>query len=151
MADIHAKSNAFLDTLLRRQAEVAVMSRLGRERESSTRIAEPARTPHRPFRPSYRRNILFALLAGAGLGVGLALLLDFLDRSLRTPEQVEQYVHVPALGVIPAIDAGDGKSYGYRSRRKLGRKRGESPEAGPGPHDAWPILEAWVEELAHAG
>jgi carbamoylphosphate synthase small subunit len=25
------------------------------------------------------------------------------------------------------------------------------PEAGPGPHDAWPILEAWVEELAHAG
>jgi carbamoyl-phosphate synthase small subunit len=25
------------------------------------------------------------------------------------------------------------------------------PEAGPGPHDAWPILESWVEELAHAG
>jgi carbamoyl-phosphate synthase small subunit len=25
------------------------------------------------------------------------------------------------------------------------------PEAGPGPHDAWPILERWVEELAHAG
>jgi carbamoyl-phosphate synthase small subunit len=25
------------------------------------------------------------------------------------------------------------------------------PEAGPGPHDAWPILERWVEGLAHAG
>ena len=24
------------------------------------------------------------------------------------------------------------------------------PEAGPGPHDAWPLLETWVEELAHA-
>ena len=24
------------------------------------------------------------------------------------------------------------------------------PEAGPGPHDAWPLLETWVEELARA-
>jgi carbamoyl-phosphate synthase small subunit len=24
------------------------------------------------------------------------------------------------------------------------------PEAGPGPHDAWPLLDAWVEEIANA-
>jgi carbamoyl-phosphate synthase small subunit len=23
------------------------------------------------------------------------------------------------------------------------------PEAGPGPHDAWPIIESWVEEVAY--
>ncbi len=36
------------------------------------------------------------------MGVGLAFFLSYLDRSVRTPEQVEQLIHLPPLGVIPA-------------------------------------------------
>jgi polysaccharide biosynthesis transport protein len=122
---------ALLDTLLRRQAEVEVMSRLGRERDSNIRVAEAARPPDRPFRPSYRFNGLLAILLGGGVGVGLALLLEYLDRSLRTAEQVEQHIQLPALGVIPAVGASAGKSYGYPYGRKLHRKKGQTSDEEP--------------------
>ncbi len=117
---------ALLDTLLKRQAEVEVMSRLATQRQSSIRIAERARPPHRPFRPSYSFNGLLALLLGGAVGIGLALLLEYFDRSLRTAEQVEKHIQLPALGVIPAVGTAAGKSYGYSG--KLRRKRREGPE-----------------------
>ncbi len=123
---------ALLDTLLKRQAEVEVMSRLGRERESNIRVAERARPPEDVFRPSYLLNGLVALFLGGGLGVGLALLLEYLDRSLHTSEQVEQYLQLPALGVIPAVGPAGGKGYGYFYSRKLRRKkRREGSEEEP--------------------
>ena len=121
---------ALLDTLLRRQAEVDIMARLGRERESTTRVVEKARPPRRPFRPSYGRNGLLALLLGGGFGVGLALLLEFLDRSIRTVEQVEESLHLPALGVIPALGAAGGKGHGY-FYGKLPRKKLPSIQEDP--------------------
>ena len=128
---------ALLDTLLRRQAEVDVNARLGPARESATRIAERARPPAHAFRPSYTRNGLLALLLGGGLGIGLALLLEFLDRSLRTPEQVEQQLHLPALGVIPALDWARRKAHGYIYSRKL-RKKALSKDDEPGAIELLP-------------
>jgi capsular exopolysaccharide synthesis family protein len=122
---------ALLDTLLRRQAEVEVMSRLGRDRDSNIRVAEPARPPDKPFRPSYLINGLFALLIGGGLGIGLAFTLEYFDSSLRSAEQVERYLHLPVLGVIPALGAGAGKGYAYPDGRKRRSKNGiQSSEDG---------------------
>jgi len=44
----------------------------------------------------------------------------------------------------------DGTVEGFDFRELRARSVQFHPEAGPGPHDAWPILEAWVEELARA-
>jgi carbamoyl-phosphate synthase small subunit len=45
----------------------------------------------------------------------------------------------------------DGTVEGFSFPELRARSVQFHPEAGPGPHDAWPILESWVEELAHAG
>jgi succinoglycan biosynthesis transport protein ExoP len=104
---------ALVDNLLKRQAEMQVLLRLQGERLSNIRIVESALPPQAPFKPSYPKNALFGLLAGLGAGVGLALILESLDRSLRTPEQVVQHLRLPVLGVIPPAQAVLDHRYGY--------------------------------------
>jgi len=103
---------ALLDTLLKRNSETQVASRLRGERLSNVRVVDRALAPHVRFRPSYKMNGMLSLFLGGAIGVGLAFLLEYLDRSLRTPEQVERVLKLPALGVIPAVGSG-GRRYGY--------------------------------------
>jgi polysaccharide biosynthesis transport protein len=134
--EVDAK-RALLDTLLRRQAEVEAMSRLGRERDSNIRVAEQARPAGRPFRPSYPLNGALALLLGLGFGVGLALALEYFDRSIRSVEQVEEALHLPALGVIPAADPSSGDRHAYSSGRASRRKK-EGVDVEPSPIELLP-------------
>jgi len=124
---------ALLDSLSKRQAETEMISRLAGERASNVRVVDRALAPSSRFRPSYTRNGLVALLAGVAIGVGLAFFFSYLDRSLRTPEQVEQYLQLPALGVIPAVGpAGtrNGHIYGpWRRRRKKRKTLTGEPDA----------------------
>lgn len=110
-----------LETLLKRQAETQILSRLAGERSSSIRIVDRATPPSTRFKPSYQKNFLLALASGGFLGIGLAFALSFLDRSLRSVEQVEQNLQLPALGVIPAVGPSE-KGYGYIYGPKLSRK-----------------------------
>jgi capsular exopolysaccharide synthesis family protein len=98
-----ATKRQLLDNLLKKQAETAVAANLRGQSSANFRIVERALPPAKPFAPSYKRNALFALLAGTAIGFGLVFLLSMLDRSLRTAEQVEHTVHLPALGLIPAV------------------------------------------------
>lgn len=100
-----------LEGLLKRQAETDAILRMTRDRASNIRIVDRAVPPTAPFKPSYKKNAVLGLLAGTALGVALAFLLSFLDRTIRTTEQVEQYLGLPALGVIPAVGS-PGKGYG---------------------------------------
>jgi len=105
---------ALMDTLLKRNAEAEVTSRLRGERLSNVRVVDRALPPRIRFRPSYRRNAMLSLFLGAAFGIGLAFFLEYLDRSLRTPEQVERVLQLPALGVVPAVgSAARGYGYGY--------------------------------------
>lgn len=94
-----------LDNLLKRKAETEVMSRLRGERVSNVRVVERALPPTGRFSPSYRRNAMTGAFIGGFVGVALTFLLGFLDRSLKTSEQVEDYLKLPTLGVIPAVGA----------------------------------------------
>jgi len=111
---------ALMDKLLEQQAQTEVTSRLRGQGVSNVRVVDRALPPPIRFRPSYQRNALQGLLFGLALGLGLAFLLEYLDRSLRTPEQVEQYLGLPALAIIPAVGATARHRYGYfyGSRRK---------------------------------
>lgn len=102
-----------LDTLLRRQAETEVSSRLKGERVSNIQIVERALIPRSRFTPSTKKNLVLGGMLGLMLGIGMAFVLEYLDRSLRSPEQVERILHVPALGLIPAVSANSGVVYGY--------------------------------------
>jgi capsular exopolysaccharide synthesis family protein len=112
-----------LDSLLKKQADTDVMSRLRGERVSSIRVVDRAQPPSGRSTPSLRKNLVMALALGGLAGVGLAFFLSYLDRSLRTAEQVELYIGVPTLGVIPALGTGprDRKRAGVL--RSLGKGR----------------------------
>src|SRR3712207_8985594 len=55
-----------------------------------------------PIGPPRVRNIIVALLLSLGVGIGLAFLLDYLDDTLKSVEDVDRHVHLPTLAIIPA-------------------------------------------------
>jgi len=123
------------DGLLQRLKEASVSAGL---KASNIRVVDAAETPTRPFKPRIVFGLAIAVVLGTGLGLGAAFLQHYLDNTLKTPDDVQRYLHLPALGVIPANLPGRGKlgygykygyGYGYGSRRKL-LKSGEQPAAG---------------------
>jgi polysaccharide biosynthesis transport protein len=120
-AQVDAK-RTLLDSMLKRQSESEVMSRGNRERASNVRIVDSALPPTSRHSPSYSKNAMISLVGGVVLGIGLAFLFSYLDRSLRTAEQVQQYLHLPTLAVIPSLSS-ESRSYGYR---RLSRKKAPS-------------------------
>ena len=68
-------------------------------------LVEPALQPTQPVRPKTQLNTAFGLALGLMLGVGLAFLREFLDRSLKTAEQLEAAAGVPVVGMIPPFKA----------------------------------------------
>jgi capsular exopolysaccharide synthesis family protein len=52
--------------------------------------------------PARTRNIVIAFLLSLGVGIGLAFLLDYLDDTLKSVEDVDRYIHLPALALIPS-------------------------------------------------
>jgi len=138
--EVDTKRN-MLDTLLKKNAETQVTARLRGERLSNIRVVDRALPPNKRFRPSYRQNAILSLFLGAALGIGMAFLLDYLDRSLRSAEQVERVLQLPALGIIPAVGAEGaayGYGYGYGLRALRGKKNAEGGKADRIPIELLP-------------
>lgn len=120
-----------LDELLRRQSETEVALRIQSNRESNVRVVDEALVPAAPYHPSLRRMASMGLAVGLLLGLGGALLLEFLDRTLKNADEVERLLGLPVLGVIPDLtDSRAGKGhhgygYGYGSGGKSKRPRAE--------------------------
>jgi succinoglycan biosynthesis transport protein ExoP len=68
---------------------------------ANMQIIEAAEMPLVPSSPAIIRNLQLSLALGLFLGVGAALLLEYLSSSVRTPEDVWRLVGVPTLGVVP--------------------------------------------------
>ena len=95
---------ALLEALLKRQAEAEVRLQ-PTDARSSIRIVDPARPPSSRYRPSYSFNALVGILLGGGLGLCLVFFLEYMDRSVRSPDHVERYLHLPTLGIVPETGA----------------------------------------------
>jgi len=91
-------SRALYDGLLQKLKEAGLMASL---RSSNVRIVDPARVPMVPARPNIPRNLQIAFAAGLLGGIGLAFVTEALDRTIRTPEQVQMTSGLATLGVIP--------------------------------------------------
>jgi len=63
-------------------------------------------------KPNTQLNLAVALLLGLMLSVGLAFLLEFLDNTIKTPEDVARYLDLPVMGLIPNVDSQGGYYYG---------------------------------------
>lgn len=69
--------------------------------KKSIEILNPAEPAGFPERPSWLLNMLLAFIAGGALGVGVALLVEFMDTSFRSIEELETQLGLPILGVVP--------------------------------------------------
>ncbi len=89
----------YLNTLVQRQRELQVTSN---DRPNEATIATYSRLKTTPIGPPRLRNILIAFILSLVAGIGLAFLLDFLDDTVKSIEDVDRYIHLPALALIPA-------------------------------------------------
>jgi polysaccharide biosynthesis transport protein len=80
---------------------------------SNIRIIDPAMVPSGPSRPNRARNILMAFLVGLVGGLGLAFLREYMDNTVKTPDDIERLAKLPSLAVVPSFASLEG---GKRSR-----------------------------------
>jgi capsular exopolysaccharide synthesis family protein len=85
-------------TLLQRKAETDVVKGVTL---SNASVMDPAELPIDPSYPRVPLNLAFGLLFGCALGTALALVMENLDSSLKTPEDVRRNLRLPTLGVVP--------------------------------------------------
>lgn len=112
------------DGLLQKLKEASITAGL---RSSNIRIVDPALVPSNPSRPNKAHNILLALLVGLIGGVGLALFREYLDNTVKSPDDIESLTGLPSLAVVPTLPGSNGH---YSRLARLGREA--SPQA-PGP------------------
>jgi polysaccharide biosynthesis transport protein len=85
--------------LLRERAEQ--LKTIAALQTGNAELAQPARVPSSPASPKPIRNTALGALFGLLLGLGLALLLDRLDRRVRDPKEVEEVFQRPILATVP--------------------------------------------------
>jgi polysaccharide biosynthesis transport protein len=96
-----AESNKQLyDGLLQKLKEAGITAGL---RSSNIRVVDPALAPTGPSRPQKARNILLAFLVGLVGGVGLALFREYLDNTVKSPDDIEALTGLPSLAVVPSL------------------------------------------------
>jgi len=94
-----ATDEQYLNTLLQKERELNATAGDG---GTNVSIAQKSRVPYAPVGPARLRTIIVAFLLSLMAGVGLAFLLDFLDDSVKSLDDIDRYIHLPALALIPA-------------------------------------------------
>src|SRR6202161_137070 len=96
---------ALYDGLLTKLKEAGISSAL---QTSNIRIVDPAMIPASPARPAKMRNVTLAFLVGLVGGVGLAILREYMDNTVKTPDDIETLSRLPSLAVVPAFQDSEG-------------------------------------------
>jgi capsular exopolysaccharide synthesis family protein len=86
----------------------------GALKSSNIRVVDPAMIPSTPTRPAKARNIALSFIVGLVGGIGLALLREYLDNTVKTPDDIETLSRLPSLAVVPAFSETNGNG-----RRRL--------------------------------
>ncbi len=113
------------DGLLQKLKEAGITAGL---RSSNIRVVDPALAPAAPARPQKTRNILLAIVVGLVGGVGLAIFREYLDNTVKSPDDIEALTGLPSLAVVPSLPSLNGH------QRRLARLVGEgAAQAASGP------------------
>jgi len=95
-------NRGFLDNIRKQQSSNDVASQGSDNNISVEGFAIP---PEQPVSPSRVMTVMAALFLSTLFGMGLALFLEYLDDTIRTTEEIETYLQLPALAAIPTIDS----------------------------------------------
>jgi succinoglycan biosynthesis transport protein ExoP len=90
-------------SLAQAQAALANMDEVSNVLVDTAVVVDPAPLPTVPASAGLVRFLLLGLVAGTGLGVGIAFLLEYMDYTVRTPEELDTVYGLSTLGVIGAF------------------------------------------------
>ena len=133
-------SRGLLDTYTQRQKEQELAISGGRP--NNIKISNRAMEPGGPVGPQRLRNIFVAFLMSLAAGIGLAFLLDYLDDSVRTSEDVSRHLGLPTLALIP--------HYNFSEKRGLSLVPRTNGKEAAGPTTALVTLEDRNSPMAEA-
>jgi capsular exopolysaccharide synthesis family protein len=71
--------------------------------QNNVRLLNGAVPPARPFRPDTSRTLLMSLFLGFAIAGALAFGLDYLDDTIKTPEDITRKLRLPFLGLVPSV------------------------------------------------
>jgi capsular exopolysaccharide synthesis family protein len=103
--DVEA-DRALYQSVLNRMKETFVTKDL---KPSKVRLIQEATVPEKPIRPEKVRVILTGIMAGLAISILLVLLLNAIDRSLKTVDQTEEYLTLPVLSTVPKFSGAAGE------------------------------------------
>jgi capsular polysaccharide biosynthesis protein len=69
----------------------------------SVQILDPAELPTTPDSPKPKLNIAIAFFLGLMLSMGIVFLLEYLDNTVKSPEDIEKLLDIPVIGTIPLV------------------------------------------------
>lgn len=72
-------------------------------RQNNVKVMDRAQVPGAPIRPNTRKDLITAILAGLTLAFGIAFGIEYLDDSVKTPEDITRRLKLPLLGLVPAV------------------------------------------------
>jgi capsular exopolysaccharide synthesis family protein len=93
-------NRSLYDALLQRYKQIGVAGGIG---ESQASIVDHAIAPTAPFSPRLAANLIMGLLIGTLLGIAVILAIEYIDDTIKVPEDVETKLKVSVLGVIPKL------------------------------------------------
>jgi polysaccharide biosynthesis transport protein len=90
------------EALLQRFKDVSIVSGIN---ESQVALVDRAETPKSPYSPNIRNALILSFVMSLALGIGLGLLLDYADDTIKNPDDVKNKLGLPVLGVVPKVGA----------------------------------------------
>ena len=96
-----AESNrSVYSQLLTREKELRVVAN---SRTNNVRLVDRAEVPGQPYTPNHRRDWVYALALGLALGLAVAFGIDYLDDTVKTPDDITRRLKLRFLGLVPIV------------------------------------------------
>jgi polysaccharide biosynthesis transport protein len=134
-------SRQIYNALLQQRSQADIT---GEFKQSAVRVIDQARPPFVPTRPQRVKFAALAFATGLFAALGLALGWEFMDPRIKTPSQIQEYLQLPFIGMVPATKLAAGEErpqfahggppspFADALRRVRANLRLSAP--GPGPH-----------------
>ncbi len=132
-------SRQLYESMLRRVKQASLAAAM---RASNVLVVDSAKPPLFPYKPNLPKNSVLGLFIGVFLGLGFVLMEESFDRRIRAPGDVQIYLNLPELGVIPRAElpATQKTSKGFYARHALSPPSQRNQLSSP---DDCPELATW--------
>jgi exopolysaccharide transport family protein len=104
------------DLLIKRFKETTLTEDM---KTGNIRVIDSAEVSKHPVKPRRQRNILLAIIVGLLTGTGLAFFFEYLDNTIKIPEDVKRHLRIPYLGPVPVFETASKSNPGQAVNQDL--------------------------------